>query len=228
MLTMTYAQLAANRANAEKSTGPRTDEGKAASSRNGLTFGLFTMRDFVQPGEEDEEYVLLCAAFHKDLNPQTTLEQTYAAAIISAQWRLRRCSLVESGMSGFFALDPMEDAVGVKVQTSVDRARSQAFNMLRRSTDQLRRLQSDRALRQKLAPAESDVKDLVSYQQIVSTLAHAKRGKLLPVESDGHEMASDCKPFAPTPRNAPCPCGSGEKHKRCCGKEAPPVLGEAA
>jgi uncharacterized protein YecA (UPF0149 family) len=27
-----------------------------------------------------------------------------------------------------------------------------------------------------------------------------------------------------TPRNAPCPCGSGQKHKRCCGKEAPPVL----
>lgn len=28
-----------------------------------------------------------------------------------------------------------------------------------------------------------------------------------------------------TPRNAPCPCGSGEKYKRCCGKSAPPALG---
>ena len=28
-----------------------------------------------------------------------------------------------------------------------------------------------------------------------------------------------------TPRNAPCPCRSGEKFKRCCGKAAPPVLG---
>jgi hypothetical protein len=27
-----------------------------------------------------------------------------------------------------------------------------------------------------------------------------------------------------TPRNAPCPCGSGQKYKRCCGKTAPPVL----
>jgi hypothetical protein len=27
-----------------------------------------------------------------------------------------------------------------------------------------------------------------------------------------------------TPRNAPCPCGSGEKYKRCCGRHAPPVL----
>ena len=29
---------------------------------------------------------------------------------------------------------------------------------------------------------------------------------------------------AGTPRNAPCPCGSGEKYKRCCGAAAPPVL----
>jgi uncharacterized protein YchJ len=28
----------------------------------------------------------------------------------------------------------------------------------------------------------------------------------------------------PIPRNAPCPCGSGEKFKRCCGRGAPPVL----
>jgi uncharacterized protein YecA (UPF0149 family) len=27
-----------------------------------------------------------------------------------------------------------------------------------------------------------------------------------------------------TPRNAQCPCGSGQKYKRCCGKNAPAVL----
>ena len=32
----------------------------------------------------------------------------------------------------------------------------------------------------------------------------------------------------PTPRNALCPCGSGTKYKRCCGKAAPPVLNMAA
>ena len=29
------------------------------------------------------------------------------------------------------------------------------------------------------------------------------------------------------PRSAPCPCGSGEKYKRCCGRDAPPVLSSA-
>jgi SEC-C motif len=52
-------------------------------------------------------------------------------------------------------------------------------------------------------------------------------------------MASNCKPAASVPaltswfsrnapRNAPCRCGSGAKYKRCCGKNAAPVLGRAA
>ncbi len=32
----------------------------------------------------------------------------------------------------------------------------------------------------------------------------------------------------PTPRNANCPCGSGRKHKRCCGQNAPPLRTMAA
>lgn len=31
-----------------------------------------------------------------------------------------------------------------------------------------------------------------------------------------------------TPRNAPCPCGSGHKFKRCCGRSAPPVINTRA
>jgi hypothetical protein len=32
-------------------------------------------------------------------------------------------------------------------------------------------------------------------------------------------------PVTEIARNAPCPCNSGEKYKRCCGKQAPPILG---
>jgi len=65
-------QISANRANAQQSTGPRTEPGKATSSRNALTLGLFTMHDFVRP-EEDAEYTQLCNAFWRDLNPQDAL-----------------------------------------------------------------------------------------------------------------------------------------------------------
>jgi hypothetical protein len=40
---------------------------------------------------------------------------------------------------------------------------------------------------------------------------------------------SETPPAPPqTPRSAPCPCGSGQKFKRCCGRGAPPVLYAAA
>lgn len=36
---------------------------------------------------------------------------------------------------------------------------------------------------------------------------------------------ADSSSESPTPRNAPCTCGSGQKFKRCCGRNAPPVFG---
>ncbi len=39
---------------------------------------------------------------------------------------------------------------------------------------------------------------------------------------------STTQPSHQTPRNAPCPCGSGKKFKRCCGHGAPPVLNTQA
>ena len=38
-------------------------------------------------------------------------------------------------------------------------------------------------------------------------------------------LSSNCESDeSQTPRNAPCPCGSKLKYKRCCGRNAPPVL----
>jgi hypothetical protein len=36
------------------------------------------------------------------------------------------------------------------------------------------------------------------------------------------------EPNATTARNAPCPCGSGQKYKRCCGHNAPAILNTSA
>jgi hypothetical protein len=52
------AQILANRANAQESTGPRSAEGKAASRFNALKHGL-DARSIVLPGEDPEEYAAL-------------------------------------------------------------------------------------------------------------------------------------------------------------------------
>ena len=53
--TASAPQLAAKRANAQPSTGPRTAEGKLASSANALSHGL-TARNPLLPGENLEQY----------------------------------------------------------------------------------------------------------------------------------------------------------------------------
>jgi hypothetical protein len=65
-------QLAANRANAQKSTGPRTPEGKARTRFNSLKHGL-TAVDVCLPGESREEYDQRRMEYFEDYRPATLL-----------------------------------------------------------------------------------------------------------------------------------------------------------
>ena len=65
----TFAQFAANRANAQKSTGPRSVEGKAASRFNALKHGL-DAQSIVLPGEDPEEYEALARDYDRSLRPK--------------------------------------------------------------------------------------------------------------------------------------------------------------
>jgi hypothetical protein len=88
---MSPAKLAANRANAQHSTGP------ADTSRtrlNGLQHGLTSGRTVI-PGESQAEYDEFRSGFLSDLNPQCSIEQLLADRVIAAAWRLKRFQRVE-------------------------------------------------------------------------------------------------------------------------------------
>ncbi|MGB7160525.1 MAG: hypothetical protein WBD40_20840, partial [Tepidisphaeraceae bacterium] len=82
-------QLRANRRNAKRSTGPRTDEGKARSSKNATTHGTFAA-DLLLPGEDENELVELRRGIYVSLSPQDVLERELVDRVVAAQWRLRR------------------------------------------------------------------------------------------------------------------------------------------
>jgi uncharacterized protein YchJ len=203
----TEAQIAANRRNAEASSGPRTVEGKARVSRNATTFGLYSAGDVVRPAEESL-YQAFCEGFQKELTPQGAMETTLAAEIIHAAWRLRRCAEAESTLEAPSGLDPMLDPATAAAQNSIDRARAQALRHLHRATTELRRLQKERQI-----PAKTPSEQQPS--RVVKTVA-TKQTQFEPPQT------------ASIPRGAPCPCGSGAKYKRCCGTNAPAVLSPAA
>ena len=88
-------KLAANRENAKKSTGPRTDAGKAISRRNGLKHGL-TGAGIVIPGEDVE---LVAGRFDRltaELKPRTELGVVLAEQISILSIRLIRCAVSET------------------------------------------------------------------------------------------------------------------------------------
>ena len=133
-------------------TGPRTETGKAKSSRNAIRTGLYAARDFVRP-EEEEEYAQTLIKLMDELTPENSVEQTFATEIMGATWRLRRCRLVEESFSFLDDLnfDPMIDERTEKQQKSVDRARAQSHLILRRSLDELRKLQKGRTIQEQIA-----------------------------------------------------------------------------
>ncbi|GEM_PF-5755413 len=98
---MSPAALAANRANAQKSTGPRTPEGKAKVSRNAVSHGLLAadvIPDALAPYESREEYDALLASLRAELRPASTMEDMLVESIAASHWRLRRLLRVEAGL----------------------------------------------------------------------------------------------------------------------------------
>jgi len=91
----TEAQVAANRRNAEKSTGPRTPEGKAAVSQNAVKHGLSAQCDVIR-GEDQEEFELYREEMFWELNPAGTMESRLAERIVSLAWRLRRAERIQN------------------------------------------------------------------------------------------------------------------------------------
>ena len=92
----TKAQINANRNNARKSTGPRTEEGKARVSKNALKHGILA-RDTVLPGEDPADFDRQLAALEADIQPANSLEFELVRQIADAQWRMRRLTRLETG-----------------------------------------------------------------------------------------------------------------------------------
>jgi hypothetical protein len=87
----TEAQIEANRINAQKSTGPRTPEGKAVVAQNAITHGLLA-RAGVIPGEEVHEFQVHREGLLQQLRPGSPLEEDLAERIVDLSWRLQRAA----------------------------------------------------------------------------------------------------------------------------------------
>ena len=216
----TPAQILANRQNAERSHGPVTAAGKTQVSKNASKFGLFSVANFVRP-EEHDIFNNFESGYLAELAPATSLEQTLAREIIHAAWRLRRCANLEVAPP-----ESLTDEELDRLQISIDRARAAAQRTFHRSLKELRRLQSGH-----LEPAVLMIEQAKAMDAMLLKNLEERRSQAA-AESAEQNPAKQTQPQPQKtvliPRSAPCPCKSGEKYKRCCGKNAPPVLSRSA
>lgn len=98
---VTEKQLAANRRNAQRSTGPRTLEGKAVSRYNALKHGILAQAIIPEPLEIHESrqaFEELLHALREECAPATALEEMMVERIATAYWRLARLYRAEGGV----------------------------------------------------------------------------------------------------------------------------------
>ncbi len=92
-----FRQLEANRRNALRSTGPKTDEGKRRSRFNAVRHGL-TAETVVGSLEDAEDYKAFEAIIIADYCAETAVARELVLRLASLLWRLRRATAIEKGL----------------------------------------------------------------------------------------------------------------------------------
>src|SRR5580700_9689044 len=131
----TQKQIDANRANAQKSTGPKTEEGKAKSRLNRLSHGLASSATFV-PGEDPEELKALLTDLMDEYEPATPTEQILVEKMTLNQWlslrafRLQGQAFLDCPRNGGSFGIPKDLGVLIRYQTTAERTFHAAHNEL--------------------------------------------------------------------------------------------------
>ncbi len=140
----TLRQIEANRRNAQKSTGPTSATGKAASSMNALKTGLHA-KSLLLPEENLADLQLLIDEYYQTHQPATPEARCLLDDLIRCEWALRRFDRIEAEMWPF----QQQDSYRVEEDYPLGKAathHSSTFSKLQYRTDATRRAR-DRALK---------------------------------------------------------------------------------
>ena len=134
-----------------KSTGPRTPEGKAISSQNALKHGLNARDVVLKNDEEREEFAKLLADLAADLNPDGVLETLLFNRLLRASWDLRRVERLEVEQAAE-GIDLLDDICHLRLER-LARYKMRAERSFYRAYREIRALQAESRAQDK---AEAD------------------------------------------------------------------------
>jgi hypothetical protein len=173
-------QINANRQNAQKSTGPKTPEGKAAVSQNAVTHGL-TAENACINGEDMDEFDETRQSFEDQFKPVGPLQTLLVQQIVMAAWRLGRLRLIEGGLFQLRAADDardiergytnmapstrlaylyLRDVRGPNALTTLGRYEARVERSFYRALHELQRLQQEMTKQSQIVPEPQPQQDL--------------------------------------------------------------------
>ena len=146
-------RAAANRANAQKSTGPKSEQGKTVSSQNAFKHGIYS-KAVIIPGEDPAKFEALRADLAAEHRPVGVTEEILVDEIAQHYWRMKRYRTLEAQMykskgmnaEGSVALDTanLVHCIDLGLFTSIQRALNSAERSFYRALKTLREMQQAR------------------------------------------------------------------------------------
>jgi DNA gyrase/topoisomerase IV subunit A len=141
------ARQTANAANAQRSTGPQTDQGKARSSQNARKHGL-TAAELVIAAEDRQEFDDLHAGLQTDIQPRGALQETLFDELVASAWHLRRLRRMEAELTAsaesYTAILDNPDLIAKLDRLA--RHKTRIERSFHRSLHELKAMQTDAAL----------------------------------------------------------------------------------
>ena len=190
----TPAQLAANQANSQHSTGPRTPDGKTASSTNATKHGFFAKHAVLLNELEHRQFESLRNSFVYEFNPANIVEVTLLDQLVLAAWNIERTNRLEAELANTEGIDPLLSETNSKTLDRIGAYRTRAERTFHKCHKELRVLKASRPKAK--PPAQSIQRNEPKF------ITHSSQTYVGPATKVG--------------RNEPCPCKSGRKYKVCC------------
>jgi hypothetical protein len=167
----TQKQLEANRRNAQRSTGPRTPDGKQIAAQNAIRHG-FTSTNVLLPGDDPAEYQRFVTGVRLYFSPVGELEKFLVQLISDTSWGRLRFSRIEAGVLRFLVSDGVEPDVLAEASsrlletlsrygTTKERTLTRAMRDLERLQDRRRR-DASRPLQERLIRARDQQETLMA------------------------------------------------------------------
>src|ERR1700678_779256 len=188
------AQITANIANAQKSSGPKTEKGKHRTRLNAYRHGL-TGQICLLTAEEQHAFDQHCTGIRESLEPVGTLETELAQSIAEDHWRLKRARAIETGIFAAGVLGQLghpcggirEDAAQVPIDEALSKAhtwltKSQNFQLLALYEQRIHRaIEKNMAqLRTLRAERKAVHQQALEEAQLLAQLAYSKGEKYDP------------------------------------------------